>query len=1344
MKVTKSLTAVIITLMVLSCFISLYKVENASAVTNGTIIFRETGLASGTSWIIRIGSGNVSTSNSQYSTTWPSGSPCNWVIYVPTGYTSTSTLSGSTSVSVGQTVYVDVTFAASFYAVTFAESGLVSGTSWSLNFNGKDYTSITNIITVSNVTNGNYPYLVNVPTGYDGAGTSGTLTVNNANVARPVAFSPQSGTWYMAGDGLTRTGASYYPGALTNNQLWSHSVGSLDSSPAVSNGILYSTSGSYLTLLNITTGSEFARYDLGFNILACSPAVVNDVVYVGSYAGTMYAINGSTGSTVWSFPTGSQIWSFPAVANGVVYFGSYNHVFYALNATSGDQIWSYTTGNVIQLSPSILNGLVYVPSSDGKIYALNMTSGASVWNFTLTSSRFAQTPAIWNGTIYTSMENGTNAYIIAIDALTGQQKWIVSGEWSLGMMTVGDGILFVKTNGMKMYVHNATDGSALWDKSFFENPGDGAPAYAAGVVYYQDQYSIYAANATTGNQLWSANCDTMSSVTPGIIVVNGTVYASDMGAIHAFGSTSNYKTLTTSTVGQGEVLPGNQSLPTGSQITLQAVPKYGWHLEGWSGDASGNGTITVTLDSNKAFTATFVSDVPSYSLTMVTIGQGSVQPGNASYTQGTDVSLVAIPDAGWHFSGWSGDVTGSANTTITMNADKAVNANFTRLYNLTAMVYLNNTLQSTENYTYIAGARLNISSAYLEIPNALYLEHWDLDGTVGYNSSLTLDMTKDYTIKAYLLIKTFQLNITQSTGGSTSPTNDTYTYTYGSTATVTATPAESDEFTHWLLDGEISSTDPEFSIDMYANHTLTAVFSAKDIPPPPPPPPPPPVISYPLTLNSATGGTTDLSVGVHVYNAGSVAAVTATASVGYQFSYWLLDGVASNAGATIQVIMNSAHTLTPVFTPIATQLTVTSAIGGSTAPDAGTYTYSYGNEVSVTANATTGYAFNYWLLDGETNSATPTITLTLTANHTLTPVFTQLTYQLTVNTANGGSTSMGSGTYTYGETATVTATPSEGYLFNNWELDGQTAGTAPSISIHMTANHTLTPIFTPITYTLTIVSTVGGSTNPATGSYTYNHGQTAAVTAIAADDYRFERWLLDGQNATASSTISLQLTSNHTLTAVFAEIPVVLVATETTAQNITYPIAISGGNMTAKQMTNMTITPYATNTTTVVALNVTGPSGTVGTGTLALPKEAIPYGTIPQVYIDGVLAENQTYTEDTNYFYITFTTHFSEHAISIVFATPAPPPTPTPTPTPTTSPSTTPTITPTPTSNPTSTPQSTATPTPTSGATVTPTATPITPTEAAFPSYLVVAFAAALALLVLFALVYRRKKKEDA
>lgn len=95
----------------------------------------------------------------------------------------------------------------------------------------------------------------------------------------------------------------------------------------------------------------------------------------------------------------------------------------------------------------------------------------------------------------------------------------------------------------------------------------------------------------------------------------------------------------------------------------------------------------------------------------------------------------------------------------------------------------------------------------------------------------------------------------------------------------------------------------------------------------------------------------------------------------------------------------------------------------------------------------------------------------------------------------------------------------------------------------------------------------------------------------------------------------------------------------------------------------MTITTNQANGTTIVAFTVTGEHGTQGIGNLTISKSAIPYGTIPVIYIDGAPAANQGYTEDANNYYIWYTTNFSTHTISIEFTSVANPtlaPTPAP------------------------------------------------------------------------------------
>ena len=48
-----------------------------------------------------------------------------------------------------------------------------------------------------------------------------------------------------------------------------------------------------------------------------------------------------------------QFIASPAVVNNLVYIGSDDHKIYALNAQTGALVWNYTTGDKVEGSPTV-------------------------------------------------------------------------------------------------------------------------------------------------------------------------------------------------------------------------------------------------------------------------------------------------------------------------------------------------------------------------------------------------------------------------------------------------------------------------------------------------------------------------------------------------------------------------------------------------------------------------------------------------------------------------------------------------------------------------------------------------------------------------------------------------------------------------------------------------------------------------------------------------------------------------------------------------------------------------------------------------------------------------------
>jgi len=125
---------------------------------------------------------------------------------------------------------------------------------------------------------------------------------------------------------------------------------------------------------------------------------------------------------------------------------------------------------------------------------------------------------------------------------------------------------------------------------------------------------------------------------------------------------------------------------TDGVFTLEAIPCSGWQFDNWSGDLTGSANpTTITMDACKSVTASFSQ--AQCTLVLTGVGSGSVLvdgllhslPWSGDFPRGSSVALEAVPDGCYQFDNWSGDVIGDTNpTTITMDADKSVTANFSQ------------------------------------------------------------------------------------------------------------------------------------------------------------------------------------------------------------------------------------------------------------------------------------------------------------------------------------------------------------------------------------------------------------------------------------------------------------------------------------------------------------------------------------------------------------------------------------------------------------------------------------------------------------------------------------------
>jgi outer membrane protein assembly factor BamB len=295
---------------------------------------------------------------------------------------------------------------------------------------------------------------------------------------------------------------------------------------------------------NVLSASNVSQIDLDWSFTTgghvySSPAVVNGVVYVGSFDSNVYALDAATGGQLWSFTTGGSVESSPAVVNGVVYVGSQDGDLYALDAATGAQLWRSLTNGAIDSSPAVVNGVVYVGSEDGEVLAFNAATGAKLWHFPASGNVFSS-PAVVNGVVYVGSDVG-NVY--ALNAVTGRQLWSAPtgfpGNAVLSSPAVASGVVYVGSEDHNVYALSAATGAQLWS---FTTGGsvESSPAVAGGVVYVgSDDGRVYALHGGTagGAALWvfpTAGIPSAGAVESSPAVANGVVYVgAELGGVYA-------------------------------------------------------------------------------------------------------------------------------------------------------------------------------------------------------------------------------------------------------------------------------------------------------------------------------------------------------------------------------------------------------------------------------------------------------------------------------------------------------------------------------------------------------------------------------------------------------------------------------------------------------------------------------------------------------------------------------------------------------------------------------------------------------------------------------------------
>ena len=532
----------------------------------------------------------------------------------------------------------------------------------------------------------------------------------------------------------------------------------------------------------------------------------------------------------------------------------------------------------------------------------------------------------------------------------------------------------------------------------------------------------------------------------------------------------NSYTLTYNVNGGNAVSPASKSVQYGSAYGTLPTPtkssdaEYTYAFAGWYTSASGGTQVTANTTmgaGNTTIYAHWTANIRSYTATFNGNGGGTPSPSTITKTYGSELgTLPTCSRTGYTFLGWytasSGGTKISSTTkitgTVTYYAQWSINS-YTLTYNVNGGNAVSPASKSVQYGSAYGTLPTPTKSSDAEYTYAFAGWYTSASGGTQVTANTTMG-AGNTTIYAHWTAtrRSYTINY-QTTYGSLNRTSQSVAYGSKGSCTLTI-PSNDAQYTYtfqgWYTAANGGGTKVGSSLTLETpSVTGAATYYAYVTRA---------VNRYTFTFNANGGSTPSSSSITKNYNEaiGTLPTCSRAADNTYTYAFagWF-DTAAASGGTklTTTTKVTSNKTWYARWTATYRIYTVTLDGNGGT-PSQSSSTFYYNEALGTLPTVTrTGYTFKGWSTsaNGPVNVSTTT---KVTGDVTYYAIWQINSYTLTVTAGTGGTVS-GSGTYNYGETATLKATASSGYHFVKWS-DGNTNANR---TVTVTGNATYTAIF---------------------------------------------------------------------------------------------------------------------------------------------------------------------------------------------------------------------------------------------------------------------------------------------
>ncbi len=192
----------------------------------------------------------------------------------------------------------------------------------------------------------------------------------------------------------------------------------------------------YYCAVNISTGDELWRYDLGNQVFNSPPLINKDKIYIGSVcdneiacsndADSMFtSINLMNGQKEWQINITGNVYSKPIVYNNMLYFTTDQGFLYAVDTADGGISWKFSADGGINTSPAVYGDIVYFGTWNYSIYAVDAYSGKGRWIYK-TPGRILKNLYIEDNMMYFSSHTESGGFAVhCLDLQSGIELFVL-------------------------------------------------------------------------------------------------------------------------------------------------------------------------------------------------------------------------------------------------------------------------------------------------------------------------------------------------------------------------------------------------------------------------------------------------------------------------------------------------------------------------------------------------------------------------------------------------------------------------------------------------------------------------------------------------------------------------------------------------------------------------------------------------------------------------------------------------------------------------------------------------------------------------------------------------------